>query len=71
MKPLSPTELENLAAAIENGDPAAISYFAHARGMTDDHYHGWLKAVIWLGLTAFSWGLVIGVIYTAYLWLYL
>lgn len=36
-----------------------------------ESYPGLVKALIWLGLTAFSWGVVIAVIYTAYLWLYL
>jgi len=34
-------------------------------------YPGCVTAAIWLGLTAFSWGVVLAVIYTAYLCLYL
>ena len=37
----------------------------------EEQYPGFVKAAVWLGLTAFSWGVVIAVIYTAYLWVYL
>jgi len=37
----------------------------------DTPYAGWVTLMIWGGFTAFSWGVVLAVIYTAYLWIYM